>query len=219
MSFVAWSYSRLTSYETCPKKYHAESVAKSVPFVKNEAAAYGDEVHKAFELFFKDNKPLPFNLKHWTPTLKAIAAAPGEKIVEARIALDVNWNPVEWYAPDAWLRVKSDLTIINQPAAAIFDWKTGKQRDDETQLQLNAAVTFVLDPEITDINMAYLWLPTRIVTPFKMNARQAPNFWAGILKRVGRYQEAHDRNEFPARPGWLCRYCPVKTCPYWERKA
>ncbi len=216
---VAWSYSRLSSYELCPKKYHAESVAKSVPFVKNEQALYGEQVHKAFEDYFKKAKPLPLNLKHWTPTLELIGSAPGEQIAETKIALSVNYEPVEYYSKDAWLRVISDLTIVNKSKAWCVDWKTGKPRnDDGTQLKLNAAVTFLLDPDITEITLSYLYLQTKSLTATKMNVNEAPEFWASILPRVWVYTKAHEDRHFPPRPGWICRFCPVKSCEFWERK-
>lgn len=219
MSQVAWSYSRITSYEQCPRKFWNESVGKTVPFTKNEAAQYGDEVHKAFELFFKQQKKLPLNLLHWTPTLQQIAAAPGEKAVEQQIALNARWEPVEWYAKDAWLRVKSDLTQINGARAAMWDWKTGKPSDDDTQLKLNAAVTFILDPSIERIDMAYLWLKTKSISPSKMLSTETPDFWATMLPRVARYQQAHDEQNFPPRPNFLCRgYCPITGCQYHEKK-
>jgi len=215
---VAWSYSRLSSYETCPKKYHAETIAKSVPWVQSEQAAYGELVHKAFELFLKKQTPLPLNLKHWTPVLSQFANAPGEKLVEQQITFNVNYEPTEWMARDAWLRVKSDLTIINGTQAVIMDWKTGRQRDEDgMQLKLAAAVTFLLDPNITEINMNYLWVQTKTITPFRMKSDQVADFWGNILPRVQRLQAAHDGNNFPARPNYLCRgWCGVKTCEFYE---
>jgi CRISPR/Cas system-associated exonuclease Cas4 (RecB family) len=219
LSNVAWSFSRITSYEQCPRKFWHESVGKTVPFTKNESAIYGDEVHKAFEMYFKKQQKLPLNLLHWTPTLAQIAAAPGEKAVEQQIALNAKWEPVEWYAKDAWLRVKSDLTQLNPPSAVMWDWKTGKPSDDDTQLKLNAAVTFILDPSITEIKMAYLWLKTKSITPSRMLQSETPDFWSKMLPRVAKYQEAHDRQDFPPRPNFLCRgWCPIKTCQYWEAK-
>jgi hypothetical protein len=216
---VAWSYSRLNSYEQCPRKYWHESVGKTVPFIKNEAAIYGDEVHKAFEQFFKYQKKLPLNLLHWTPTLMTIAAAPGEKVVEQQICLNAKWEPVEWYAKDAYLRVKSDLTQINGKQAVLWDWKTGKPSTDFTQLQLNAAVTFHLDKDIEEITMAYLWLKTKLPSVERMQRSAVPDFWAKILPRVAAYQAAHDQQNFPPRANFLCKgYCPIKTCQYWEPK-
>lgn len=219
MKPVAYSYSRISSYEQCPRKFWEESVAKNYPFVKNEAAIYGEEVHKAFELFIKNGKKLPLHLSNWTDTLTKIASAPGEKIVEQQIALDAGYELVEWFAKDAYIRVKSDLTQLNGARAIIWDYKTGKQSDDFTQLKLNAAVTFHLDPQLERVDMAYLWLKTKQITTDHMLADDVPNFWSEFLPRVQRYQDAHVKQDWPARPNFLCKgWCPVSNCPYWEKK-
>jgi CRISPR/Cas system-associated exonuclease Cas4 (RecB family) len=216
---VAWSYSRLSSFETCPRKFWHESVGKTIPFTKNAAATYGDEVHKAFANYFKQGQKLPLHLMHWTPVLSQIAAAPGEKVIEQQIALNASYEPVEWYAKDAWLRVISDLTQINGKQAVTWDWKTGKESQDFTQLKINAAVTFHLDPNIEEITMAYLWLKTKRPTIEKITVDQAPDVWAEVLPRVAKYQQAHDEQNFPPRPCFLCKgWCEVKTCQYWEPK-
>lgn len=219
MKQTAWSYSRLINYEQCPRKFWHESVGKTIPFEKSDQMAYGDEVHKAIELFMKKRQKLPLNLLHWTPTFQKIYDAPGEKSVEQQICLNDQWTPVEWYAKDAWLRVKSDLTQINGPQAVIWDWKTGKQKDDDQQLRLNAAVTFHLDPSIEEITMSYLWMSTKKATIAKISRAETADVWADFLPRVARYHQAHVDQNFPPKPCFLCKgWCKVKTCQYWEPK-
>jgi hypothetical protein len=212
---VAWSYSRLNNYEQCPRKFWHESVGKTIPFEASEAMTYGNEVHKAFELFLKNGKKLPLHLLHWTPIMQKIASAPGEKVVEQQICLNAKYEPVEWYAKDAWLRVKSDLTQINGDRAICWDFKTGKQQDDFTQLKLNAAVTFHLDPSIQMITMAFLWTKTKAITRENITLSKVPDVWGNLLPRVARYQEAHDQQNFPPRQGFLCaKFCKVTSCQF-----
>lgn len=216
-SLVAWSYSRLTSYETCPRKYFHESVAKTYPFQKNEASTYGDEVHLAFEHYFKRGTPLPFHLKHLEKTLAPIAAAPGEKVVEQKLCFNAAWEQVEWYAKDAYFRTKQDLLIVNGTAAVAFDWKTGRMKDDFTQLDINAAVTMHIDQGIEQVTSAFFWIQSKSIMPKVIKREQIPDVWGSVLPRVGRYQAAHDAQDFPPKAGFLCKgYCPVKTCQFWE---
>ncbi len=42
----AWSYSALSTYETCPYQYFRLKVKKDVKDTMNEAAIWGNEVHK-----------------------------------------------------------------------------------------------------------------------------------------------------------------------------
>lgn len=214
----AWSYSRLTSYETCPRRYYGISVAKTLVEEPSEAMQSGNDLHKAFELYLKRGTMLPLHLRHYGPILSKIAAAPGEKIVEQQIALNAKWEPVEWFAKDTWLRVKSDLTQLNGPAAICWDWKTGRPSQDFTQLRLNAAVTFHLAPEVNSISMAYLWTKTKLVDTKQILRSEVPAVWSEILPRVEKYQKAHQEMAFPARQNYFCKGCPDKSCPFWEKK-
>ena len=46
-----WSFSRLKSFEQCPKQFYHEKILKAFPFVQTEAILYGNEFHKAAENF------------------------------------------------------------------------------------------------------------------------------------------------------------------------
>ena len=54
----AWSYSSLSTFKQCPKKYYHIKVAKDVEDKGNEATIYGNELHKAAECYIKSNTPL-----------------------------------------------------------------------------------------------------------------------------------------------------------------
>lgn len=213
----AFSYSRLSSYESCPKKYHAISVAKSVKDEKNEAAQYGDFVHKSFAAYMNGTK-LPMTLRQYEKLLKPIRAAPGEKVIEQKIALNAKYEQVEWFAKDVFVRAISDLTQLNDTKGILWDWKTGKPVDDFTQLKLTGAITFLLVEELEELTLAYLWLKTKQVASIKMTRGECASVWSEILPRVQRYQTAHEELDFPARSGYLCAYCPLKSCPFNTNK-
>lgn len=216
MTQAAWSYSRIDSSETCPRKFWHLNVAKDLKEPESSYQIEGKETHDAFKFYFKNGKPLPLHLRHHEPVLKKIAAMPGEKVVEQQIALDANWQPTDWFSKTAWLRVISDLTQLNGPAAVVWDWKTGKQKDDFTQLRLNAAVTMHLAPEVNAVKMAYYWTKTRNITSAVMTRAELPEFWGTMLGRVQTYQSMYDTENFPPRPNPYCKGCIVKTCQYWQ---
>jgi len=219
VGYAAWSYSRLTNFETCPRKYWHLSVKKDLKEDESQALIDGNITHKAFERRIRDGKILPIHLRVHEPVMAQIAAAPGEKIVEQQIALSVDWQPVEWFAHEAWLRVKSDLTQYNGTYGVVWDWKTGRPHDDFTQLNLNAAVLLQLAPEIEAVTPAYYWTKARRVAPGpRVTRAKAAEIWGPILERVGRYQAAHDAQDFPPREKFFCKGCPVKDCQYWKPK-
>ncbi len=215
---VAFSYSRLTSYETCPKKYHALSVAKSVKEEPNEHTEYGTEMHLAFANYFKKGTALPMQFSQYEKYLKPIKAAVGQFIVEQKLTINADYEGTGWFDKDAYCRVISDLTIVNGSHALTIDWKSGKPSDDFTQLRLVAAVIFLLAPQIQTITMAYFWTKNRTMTRETIKREEMPEVFNALAPRLQRYQDAHAAEDFPARPSYLCRYCPVTACPYWEKR-
>jgi hypothetical protein len=161
---------------------------------------------------------LPLTLRQYEKYLAPIRAAPGEKVIEQKIAINPNYEQVDWFAKDVFCRVISDLTQLNGNTGVLWDWKTGKPADDFTQLKLTGAITFLLAEELDELTLAFFWLKTKQVAAMKLSREGCASVWSEILPRVQRYQTAHEELDFPARPGYICRYCPVKSCPFNETK-
>ena len=208
----------MDAYETCAKKYHAISVAKTVVDPPNEATAYGTELHLAFAAYFKSGKPLPLHMQQYAKYLAAIKQFPGTFITEQKLAINQNYEATGWFDKDVYCRIISDLTILNGPNASMWDWKTGKMKDDFTQLRLSGAVMFLLVPELQKIMLAYFWTKTKQITKELMTRDEMPAVWSSLLPRIQRYHDAHVAKEFPPKPSYLCRYCPVVSCPYHEKR-
>lgn len=215
---TAFSYSRITSYETCPKKYHAVSVAKSVKEPESEHTIFGTEMHLAFANFMKKGTQLPLHMQQYTKYLTAIKAYPGTFIVEQKLAINSQYEATGWFDNDVYCRIISDLTILHGSTGIMFDWKSGKMSSDFTQLRLAAAVMFLLVPELEKIVMAFFWTKTKKITKEIMTREEMPGVWSALLPRIQRYMDAHVTQDFPAKPGYLCKYCPLTSCPYWERR-
>lgn len=216
---VAFSYSRLNAYEQCPKKFHAISVAKTIKEEETSMMSYGTELHKAFADFFKDGKKLPLHMQQYTKLLTQIKAAPGTFITEQQLAINDKYEATGWFDKDVYCRIISDLTILNDKVAVMIDHKTGKISSDFMQLKLAAAVMFLLVPELEKIVMCYLWTKTKEITRQTMTRDEMPGVWNDLLPRIQRYQDAHVSQDWPARPSYLCRYCPIKACQYHEKKS
>lgn len=220
----AFSYSRLTAYETCPRKFYKLSVAKTIKEPPNEHTDYGTQVHEAFRDFFKKGKALPLHLRQHAAFLNTIKKAPGEFIVEQQIAINPNYEATGWFDKDVYCRVISDLTILNAPNAAMFDWKTGKMYDDFTQLRLAGAVIFLLAPEIERITLSYVWLKERAVTRYEgpygkfMAREEMPTLWADLSPRIQKYQNAHALQAWEPRSGTHCKWCPDVSCPFNQKR-
>lgn len=215
MSKAAFSYSRLTSLETCPRKFHALNIAKSHKEEPNEHTDYGTQLHLAFADYFKKGKPLPLHLRQHESRLAAIKAAPGEFLVEQKLAINQNLAGTDWFATDVYCRVIADLTIMNGPVGIIWDWKTGRLYNDFTQLKLTGAVMFLLAPELQTLKLAYFWTKSKQVTHDTLHRKDMASVWASLAPRLARYQAAFDKQEFPPRPNPFCKGCVITHCQYW----
>ena len=47
---TTWSFSRLKSFETCPKQFYHVTVLGEYPVVQTDAMTYGTAMHKAAEI-------------------------------------------------------------------------------------------------------------------------------------------------------------------------
>ena len=215
----AWSYSHLKNYRTCPKRYYHTQVAKGgdkVTEKKTEALSWGDDVHKSLFEYIAKGTPLPVGMRQYQRIADKIKAAPGEPLTETQLAINAALQPVDWFAHDTWCRSIIDVGKIKPPHALILDWKTGKRTPDDLQLKIMGLVLFAYMPELTTIEVAFVWLrESGAVDSVTMNRDDIAEEWAEIMPLVERLRKAKENAEFPPLPGRLCKnYCPVKSCPY-----
>ena len=214
---VAWSYSALSSFETCPWRYFKTKVEKSIIEPQTEATLWGNEVHKALEHRIKDARPLPAKMVQYEPIAAKIEAKGKGKTVatEQKLALTRDLRETTFFAKDVWLRSILDLSIETGTKAVIIDYKTGKKNPDSQQLQLSAAVYFATRPWIDTITNTFLWLQTGETTTEVFQREQTHEIWQEFIPRAKRLEDAVAQGTFPQRPSGLCRsWCPVHTCPH-----
>jgi hypothetical protein len=212
---VAWSYSRLNNFETCPKQFYHLNVAKDVKQVQSDAMRYGSEVHKAIELRIAKGKDLPLHLKHLEPIVAKFANVKADVLVEQQLALNVNMAPTGWFDTDVWCRAIIDYAAVNGDHALVVDWKTGKMSDDFTQQKVAAAIFLMFFPNVNTVDMMYYWLKDKKHTVETLHREDIKHVWTRLQKRIQKYTRAHTENEFPARPSGLCKkFCPVTACPH-----
>jgi RecB family exonuclease len=212
---IAWSFSRLNNYETCPKKFYHLAVAKDVKDRDSEHISYGKMVHEALEKRVRDNQPLPLNLQHLEQYVAHFANANGTKMTEQKLCIDKEFNACDWFSKDAWCRAILDLAIINDKQAVVVDYKTGRISEDFTQLRVATALLMLHMPKLQQANICYLWTKEKQVTSEVFTRDEIGPLIVEMTPRLERYNKAHWEKEFPPRAGFLCKkYCPVVKCPY-----
>lgn len=211
----AWSFTAMKDYLTCPRKYLEEKVLKNFPFVETDHVRYGNEVHKACELYIKEDKPLGPH-KRFTPALDALRNIGGEFICEKKMALNRDSEPTGYFAKNVWVRGAADLLIIKGDTAYCVDYKTGSAKyPDPDQLNLMSYMVFCHFPEVNKVKAALLFLVHNKLKREEYNRKDMPKMLAMWEHRYSSMNSAHESEDFPPSPNGLCRdYCPVKHCEF-----
>lgn len=207
---IPWSYSSLTKFENCPRQWYLLNTKQAQDTMSAEANE-GVKAHKAFENAVSGKEPLPYKYVHFQPMVDRLKAAPGEKIPEQKWAVTNTYQPTGYWDKDAWARGVIDLTILpGRDRAVLFDYKTGKVKDDYSQLQLFAGYAFAKYPYVQKVDTAYLWVNKNKLTREEFSRDGVPMIWQGFATRVHRMEHALASDNFPPRPSGLCqKYCPV----------
>lgn len=212
----AWSYSQLNNYETCPRRYQAYNVTREVAEPESEHIRMGKSMHTAFERRVAFGEKLPLGMGMHESLLAALANAPGQVYAERKLAINDKFEPTAWFAPGTWFRQVLDYTNVRDNGVAIaIDYKTGKPKEDFTQLQLAAASVFAHDPSVMKVRAALIFVTHEHTEREDFHRDQLPEIWSDILPRVQELAHAKANDDFPPKPGGLCRrYCGVKDCPF-----
>lgn len=234
----SWSYSALSAFEQCPKKYGENWFYKRLPYVETEATRWGKRVHTASEDFV-NGKPVtdPEAFKaceKYARFFRALKEKGAEVIPELTIVLDEGMKPIThknaYFCDEAWLRVAIDQPVIQGPKAGIYDFKTGKYNErfppSDDQLKICACALSIVRPNIEVFTPKLIWTQTQSTTGIAtgtIHKDEIPNIWAGILQRVRRMEQAWEAKVFQPRPSGLCKWktgrCPLyDDCPEGQRR-
>jgi hypothetical protein len=227
----SWSWTALNAFETCPYAYAEERVYKTVPYVQSEAALWGDRVHKTAEAYLitplhervaqrLTDKIEPELLPIVKPYCDALlkAAQGGTLLVEQNMGLTRDLKPcgvTDWGR--IWGRGIVDVVVLKGDTAYLYDWKTGKVKDDMTQLLLFCAYLAIYPREKKTFPAKYFWLKDGVTAGMDkpISREEIVKVWRDILVRVRRMEEAWNNEIFPMRKNGLCqKWCSAVSCPH-----
>ena len=233
MSEIALSWSRLSDYIQCPLKFKMKYIDKNKIFKEDESASphlvRGSNVHKALENYVvqkQSNGGMEVKVSSLPEVEKTKVFVDrfldNYKVVvpETQIAVDKNWQRVEWFSRDAYYRTIMDLIAVNPGKdVQIVDYKTGKIRDydggpsGKGQLHLSGAISLCLWPEIPEVRTTYAYVDhgQTLVKKFTQADR---------IELVEHFDAEHAKvnadKEFKPKVNEFCKWCPATRaqCPY-----
>lgn len=227
---VSWSHSAMSTYETCPQQYWWQYRSGQYKYQSTAETAYGNAVHKALEMRGRDGVPMPTNMAQYDIFIRAVLARPGRKVFEQKMALDKELRPVDYFAKEngksiVWLRGSVDVLNFRDDIGVVevFDWKTGKRKDDRDQLMLYAMMVMLHYPEVRVVRAGYCWLKeppaSAFTAPVEYPRKILDDMIAIQQAKYRGLKYAADTNYFPPRPSGLCNgWCSNTTCEHWKPK-
>lgn len=239
----SWSYSRLKNFDTCPRRHYHCDLKRDIQEPESDALKWGNALHDAMAnaIGTDDNhlrapreritqKPLPADMARYQPWVGKFlsARALGAKVyAEQSLAITRQFKACEWFAPEAWFRAKVDVLVVSPDGrvAAAYDWKTGKVVEDSPQLMMTSIAVMLHNPGIEAVRTEFVWLkdmkdgaPFECITRVAFRRSDIAQLWSGLAPRVKNLESAYAAQDYPARPGGLCRrWCPVHTCEHHGR--
>jgi hypothetical protein len=218
---TSWSFSRWQVYEACPRRAKYKFIDK-LPEPQGEALARGTALHELCEFFLRGiKKTIPKELKLIAVVLKSLKKQGA--IAEAEFAFNRDWKPVEWFAKDAWCRVKADSTVLpilgrGIPTVKVDDFKSGGKADklsieqnpeyaDQLELYALSALITYSTAEVADTSL--IFIDHGVVIPIERKFTQAdvPDLKKAWEKRTKRMLAD---TKFVPNPGRACQWCTFR---------
>ena len=225
MKPLPWSHTALEDFNNCPYSFYRKRVLKDIKEERGEAAVWGEQVHKAFELRQGEDKtPLPKELKEHEPFMgwldEYTKAVKGKVLVENKMALTRELKPCGFFDKGVWHRGVIDWLCLSKKLATVFDYKTGKPHNKHNQLKIFAIDVFYSYPQIETVRTAYHWTQTmKSGDAVVYDRRQLPELWQSITPTLKQYVEAFRNETWQKRQTGLCNgWCPVTDCEFWKPK-
>lgn len=222
MKLPVASHTFLNDWDNCPHKAMRKYIKKDLPKQpQTSQMKWGNEVHSAFEVRIKHGTSFPTHMEQYeqiaAPLIRAGASA------EKMLGIDANGARCDFFAPNVWLRGKIDATVLRSAQtpvgellggkAAIFDWKTGKRREETAELLTHAVLLKAWVPTVQKITAHYVWLQDNEVgRAHDVSDTEAK--LADIRSTMNTVKNCIEIENFPKRPNPLCGYCDVMDCEH-----
>lgn len=209
-SVTPWSYSSLSAYETCPRRFYLTRISKQVSEPQTDATRHGNEVHKALEQYVGGVMSLPEKYSAYKPVADKLRASPGKKLLEYKFGITQTLQPTTFFGKDVWCRGVLDVCLVGDKSAVILDYKTGARKVDGDQLRLFAGAALSLFPHVRSVKTGYIWLKSEQMDTEVFEQTQKAEIFQDFAARVHRMEMSEKNDSWPAKPSGLCRnWCPV----------
>lgn len=219
---IALSWSRISDYRQCPAKFRMKYLDKLPNFQlkdadKNPHLVRGGNVHKQLDkAIILKNTGHDLADQVFLPEVQGViplidGLMQHYSIVgEMQVAVNENYERVDWYSRDAYFRVIFDF-IGKGNDLLLGDWKTGKLTDysgsmDELgQLHMSAVVGFSIFPEFDECSSMYVYVDHKKTIPCQFTKAEDLQRMRDSLDRE--HLKINEDQDFVERKNPFCRWC------------
>jgi len=232
---IALSYSRLSDYRQCPRKFKLKYLDKAKNFQidnnnKGPHLVRGENIHKGLEKYLIRKKAgeeniAPSSLDEVESTKPLI-----NKLMtiydlhpEHQLAINANFEQVDWFSKDAWFRVIYDIIGFG-PDLLVGDYKTGKLTDymgsleHPGQLHLSALVAMAIWPKYQSVYASYFYVDHKKPVDIRLNRAQHFDKLKETLQME--HAQVNAETEWAPCKNQFCNFCEAtkQQCPDFSRK-
>lgn len=213
---VKWSYSSMSLFQQCPKKYYHLRVIKDIKDPPSDQLRYGLQVHKAAEEYVRDDVPIPAPFIYMKDALDKLKATTGVVYCEHKMGLTQDLRPCKFEDADAWWRGIADLLVVDGSVARIVDYKTGKNTYPDTQqLELLSLATFKHFPEVKVVKAGLLFMVHPSLVKETYREEEQTERWKKWIQKSEELESSMLYNVWNPKQNFTCRsWCPVLACAH-----
>lgn len=207
---TTWSFSRWSTWSTCPLQYKLKFVDK-LPDPPSPAMARGDAIHKSLARHIDGKLGEPLHEAVVDPFHKQLIAEMltiESKMVEQQWGFGTNWKPTGWFGKTTWLRSICDVALLyRDDSAEVIDWKTGKvYGSNADQMELFALTTMMrFGPNTTG------GVKTRLIYLDARQEQEERFAYVDLDRLRAKWQRRADDmlndRQFMPRPNDKCKFC------------
>lgn len=217
---LAWSWSRLSTFEQCPRKFYLQNISKELKYVQSPQAKRGDDLHKLLKNCADSIKQhghcnhltahlLYQDIENVIPLLKQLISGAEDVAIELTHAIDAEFNVLDdYFSKKTWLRYGIDFARKDGSKAAVLDWKTGKNYGYTDQLKLFAAVIMeIIWPDVDEVKACYIYIDQGESSCRTFKREDLDDMWDDLIDRAAAIDKAHEANHWPCQENNFCKWC------------
>jgi CRISPR/Cas system-associated exonuclease Cas4 (RecB family) len=210
LKFAPYSYSRISTFVTCPRKFKYSYIDKiEVQKEPSEALIKGSAVHELLE-HYPNNLPEHEKYKpivdKFAETLIGKYVLNRKSMREFDFGLTADLKPCDYWAEECMFRGSIDC-IITDDMLVLVDYKTGKYKDIKWQSfdqLMFYAIYFFKRYTLDSISIRYLYVEHDSDNSLILQRKYLNNYIKELMDNINNIESCED---FIKKESKLCDYC------------